>query len=205
MPVGNEKVAIIILLHANIIAHSPKIISQVKVSCGTYSTNYNFLCHSGGENSEFRLFEVRRKATTEDKENTESGTEDLREILRVLRVTVVAFLRTSNFELRTHYICTMQVDDALVDKLARLSMLQFSEEEKEEIKSDLQKMIGFMDKIRELDLNDVDPLLHICHNQDVLREDIPGKMLTREEALKNSGGQDGQYFIVPKTINKSGQ
>jgi aspartyl-tRNA(Asn)/glutamyl-tRNA(Gln) amidotransferase subunit C len=103
------------------------------------------------------------------------------------------------------YICNMHVDDALISKLARLSMLQFNEEEKEEIKSDLQKMIGFMDKILELDLDGVEPLLHICKNQDVLREDIPGNMLTREEALKNSGGQDGQYFIVPKTINKSGQ
>lgn len=99
----------------------------------------------------------------------------------------------------------MQVDDALVDKLSRLSMLQFNKEEKEEIKSDLQKMIGFMDKIRELDLEGVEPLLHICHNQDVLRKDIPGNMLTREEALKNSEGQDGQYFIVPKVITKSGQ
>ena len=99
----------------------------------------------------------------------------------------------------------MHVDDALITKLSRLSMLQFNEEEREEIKSDLQKMIGFMDKIREPDLEGIEPLLHICHNQDVLREDIPGNMLTREEALKNSGGQDGQYFIVPKIITKSGQ
>ena len=99
----------------------------------------------------------------------------------------------------------MHVDDALITKLSRLSMLQFNEEEREEIKSDLQKMIGFMDKIRELDLDAVEPLLHICHNQDVLREDLPGNMLTRDEALKNSEGQDGQYFIVPKIITKSGQ
>jgi aspartyl-tRNA(Asn)/glutamyl-tRNA(Gln) amidotransferase subunit C len=99
----------------------------------------------------------------------------------------------------------MHVDDALITKLSRLSMLQFNEEEREEIKSDLQKMIGFMDKIRELDLDGVKPLLHICNNQDVLRDDIPGNMLTREEALKNSEGQDGQYFIVPKIITKSGQ
>jgi aspartyl-tRNA(Asn)/glutamyl-tRNA(Gln) amidotransferase subunit C len=113
--------------------------------------------------------------------------------------------RTPNFDLRTHYICNMQVDDALITKLARLSMLQFNEEEREEIKSDLQKMIGFMDKIRELELDDVEPLLHICHNRDVLREDLPGNMLSREEALKNSGESDGQYFIVPKIINKPGQ
>ena len=99
----------------------------------------------------------------------------------------------------------MQITEALIDKLARLSMLQFNEEEKEEVRADLQKMIGFMDKIRELDLDGVEPLLHICQNQDVLREDIPGNMLNREEALKNSMGNDGEYFTVPKIINKSGQ
>ena len=97
----------------------------------------------------------------------------------------------------------MQVDDALVDKLARLSMLQFSEAEREEIKSDLEKMIGFMDKIRELDLEGVEPLLHMSHNQDVLREDLPENMISREDALKNSEGANGEFFIVPKVIQKN--
>jgi aspartyl-tRNA(Asn)/glutamyl-tRNA(Gln) amidotransferase subunit C len=99
----------------------------------------------------------------------------------------------------------MQVDDALVEKLARLSMLKFNDQEKEEIKSDLQKMIGFMDKIRELDLEGVEPLLHMTRAQDVYREDLPSGMITREEALKNSQGQDGAFFTVPKVINKSAE
>ena len=103
------------------------------------------------------------------------------------------------------YICKMHVNDELVDKLSRLSMLEFNAEEKEEIKSDLQKMIGFMDKIRELDLAGVEPLLHMSSNQDVLREDIPANMIRREDALKNAGGNTGQYFSVPKVINKTGQ
>ena len=45
----------------------------------------------------------------------------------------------------------MEVDDALIDKLANLARLQFNEEEKAEIKNDLQKMIGFVDKLNELD------------------------------------------------------
>ena len=45
------------------------------------------------------------------------------------------------------YICLMQVNDALIDKLSKLSMLQFSDEEKEEIKADLEKMIGFVSLI----------------------------------------------------------
>lgn len=96
----------------------------------------------------------------------------------------------------------MQVDDALVDKLSKLAMLQFSEEEKGEIKSDLEKMIGFVDKLKELDTSSAEPLLHMSGNTDILREDTPGNMVSREEALKNAPLHDDQYFKVPKVIKK---
>ncbi|HWJ90174.1 MAG TPA: Asp-tRNA(Asn)/Glu-tRNA(Gln) amidotransferase subunit GatC, partial [Flavisolibacter sp.] len=66
----------------------------------------------------------------------------------------------------------MLVDDALIDKLSRLAMLQFSEDERASIKADLQKMIGFVDKLKELDTAGVEPLLHMSSNVNVLREDI---------------------------------
>ena len=98
----------------------------------------------------------------------------------------------------------MHVDDALIDKLSRLSMLRFDEEEKEKIKADLEKMIGFVDKLKELDTTGVEPLLHMSGNVDVLREDVPGNMLSREEALQNAPDHDGVYFRVPKVIKKGG-
>src|SRR5215207_2182637 len=94
------------------------------------------------------------------------------------------------------YICAMQVDDALIEKLSRLSMLRFNEKEREEIKADLQKMIGFVDKLKELDTTGVEPLLHMSANRDVLRNDLPEHMISREEALKNAPAHDGVYFLV---------
>jgi len=96
----------------------------------------------------------------------------------------------------------MQVDDALIEKLADLSMLQFNEAEKEEIKADLQKMIGFIDKLRELDTTGVEPLMHMSEEINVLRDDVIGPMLTQEEALLNSPHHDDRYFKVPKVIKK---
>ena len=81
-------------------------------------------------------------------------------------------------------------------------MLKFDEAEREEIKSDLQKMIGFIDKLKELDTTGVEPLLHMSENINVLREDVPGNMLSREEALQNAPHHDGVYFKVPKVITK---
>lgn len=105
-------------------------------------------------------------------------------------------------QITNYYICCMQVNDALIDKLSKLSMLQFSDEEREAIKTDLEKMIGFVDKLKELDTTAVEPLLHMSSNVDVLREDIPGNMLGREEALQNAPMHDGVYFKVPKVIKK---
>ena len=55
----------------------------------------------------------------------------------------------------------MEVNDKLVDKLAHLSRLQFNESEKTEIKNDLQRMIGFVEKLNELKLDGIEPLLHM--------------------------------------------
>lgn len=96
----------------------------------------------------------------------------------------------------------MQVDDALIDKLSKLAMLRFNQEEREEIKSDLEKMIGFVDKLKELDTTGIEPLLHMSTQADILREDVPGKMIDRKEALQNAPLHDDEYFKVPKVIKK---
>jgi aspartyl-tRNA(Asn)/glutamyl-tRNA(Gln) amidotransferase subunit C len=108
-------------------------------------------------------------------------------------------------QITNKYICSMQVDDALIDKLSKLAMLQFSDEERKEIKSDLEKMIGFVDKLKELDTTGVAPLLHMSADVNVLREDVPGDMLHHEEALRNAPLHDDVYFKVPKVIKKPAQ
>ena len=75
--------------------------------------------------------------------------------------------------------------------------------EKEEIRNDLQKMIHFVEKLNELNLEGVEPLLHILEETNVFREDVVKGALTRPEALKNAPKQDGEFFLVPKVINKS--
>lgn len=96
----------------------------------------------------------------------------------------------------------MQVTDALIDKLANLSMLQFDAAEREGIKTDLEKMIGFIDKLQELDTTGVEPLLHMSNAVNVLRRDVPGPMLGQAQALKSAPHHDAQYFQVPKVIKK---
>jgi aspartyl-tRNA(Asn)/glutamyl-tRNA(Gln) amidotransferase subunit C len=96
----------------------------------------------------------------------------------------------------------MEVNDALVDKLAVLARLQFTQEEKENLRKDLQRMIAFVDKLNELNTDGVEPLLHMTDTVNVLREDLVRGSISREEGLKNAPDTDGVYFRVPKVINK---
>ena len=96
----------------------------------------------------------------------------------------------------------MNVNDALIEKLANLSRLQFDESEKEEIKTDLEKMIGFIDKLNELDTTGVNPLLHMSENVNIFRNDEVKGEITREEVFRNAPLHDEEFFKVPKVIKK---
>ncbi len=96
----------------------------------------------------------------------------------------------------------MEVNDALVDKLANLARLKFDGREKESIKNDLQKMIQFVEKLNELDTNGVEPLLHMSDNINVLRADEVKGSITREAGLQNAAIHDEHFFKVPKVIKK---
>ena len=96
----------------------------------------------------------------------------------------------------------MTVNDELVEKLAHLARLTFKPDEKEKIKSDLQQMITFIEKLNEIDTTGVEPLLFMTDEVNVLRNDEVQGSVTREEGLKNAPMRDESFFKVPKVIRK---
>lgn len=96
----------------------------------------------------------------------------------------------------------MEVNDLLIENLAKLSHLSFDEEERKEIKADLQEMISFIEKLNELNTEGVPPLLHMSSNVNILRDDVVQGSVPREEGLKNAPETDGTFFKVPKVIKK---
>lgn len=96
----------------------------------------------------------------------------------------------------------MEVNDLLVENLAKLARLRFDEQEKSEIRADLQQMISFIEKLNEVNTEGVQPLLHMSTNTNILRDDIVSGSITREEGLKNAPDADGVFFRVPKVIKK---
>lgn len=96
----------------------------------------------------------------------------------------------------------MDIDAKMVDGLAHLARLRFNDAEKEAIRADLQKMVAFVEKLKEVDTTGIQPLLHISDAENVLREDMVEGSISREEALRNSPVKDPEFFKVPKVIKK---
>ncbi len=98
----------------------------------------------------------------------------------------------------------MKIDKSTVERLAKLSQLEFSEEEKIEMVEDFKKMVGFVDTLKEVNTEGVKPLTHVNEEViNVLREDKVGGMLSSKDALKNAPEKDSSYIKVPKVVKKN--
>lgn len=94
------------------------------------------------------------------------------------------------------------MDEKKIDELAHLARLEFTADQKQSIKADLEKIVAFCDKLREVDTDGVEPLVYLSDAQNVLREDKVSGQLSKEQALKNAPKRDSDYFKVPKVIKK---
>lgn len=96
----------------------------------------------------------------------------------------------------------MEVNHALIDKLSLLARLDIKPAEKEKLRTDLQQMIGFIEKLQELDTTGIEPLMHLTEEMNVLRADEVKGSVTIEEALQNAQLKKDRFFMVPKVIKK---
>ena len=81
-----------------------------------------------------------------------------------------------------------------------LAKLELSREEKEEAKSDMGRMLDYIDKLNELDTNGVEPMSHVFPVQNVFREDVVTNGDDSENMLKNAPAERDNMYEVPKTV-----
>ncbi len=93
-----------------------------------------------------------------------------------------------------------KINETTVDEIAHLARLEFNSDEKTQIATDLNRMLGFIDKLNELDTETIDPLIYMSTENTVLRDDVEGPKLSSKEALKNAAKKDSDYFKAPKVI-----
>lgn len=96
----------------------------------------------------------------------------------------------------------MEITNDIVDHIAHLSRLEFEGDAKDAIRGDMEKIITFMDKLQELDTEELEPLIFMNDEINNLREDVPSVTVNQKEALKNAPKKDSDYFRIPKVLDK---
>ncbi|GHU78978.1 aspartyl/glutamyl-tRNA(Asn/Gln) amidotransferase subunit C [Clostridia bacterium] len=94
----------------------------------------------------------------------------------------------------------MTIDDTLIVYLEELSKLRNTPGERENAKSELGAILGYMDKLAELDTTGVEGLSHPFAFENCFREDEVLPSAGRELILSNAPRQKDGCFIVPKTV-----
>ncbi len=95
----------------------------------------------------------------------------------------------------------MQVDDALLTKLEKLSFLKVSDDKRDEIKSQLSEIMNFVDNLSSLDTTGVDDNFAMSDMATPLREDISScDTHINDDIIKNAPKSADHFFIVPKII-----
>lgn len=96
----------------------------------------------------------------------------------------------------------MTIDKAIVDKVAHLARLELTPDETGAMIKDMNRILGFMDKLNELDTTGVEPLVYMTNEVNVFREDVIRQEITHDEALLNAPKHDEDYFLVAKVIEQ---
>jgi aspartyl-tRNA(Asn)/glutamyl-tRNA(Gln) amidotransferase subunit C len=95
-----------------------------------------------------------------------------------------------------------RMDAEQVRKVAKLARLALTEAEVEEFTGQLGAILGYVEKMNELDTTSVEPLAHCLPISNVLRSDEVRPSLGTELTLSNAPDSDGPFFKVPKILEE---
>ncbi len=91
-----------------------------------------------------------------------------------------------------------------VRKVARLSRLAIADADIERYREELGAVLGYVERLRELDLSGVEPLTHVGDEANRLDEDEPGPVLGHDVAMGLAPGPLPPFFSVPKVLGEGG-
>jgi aspartyl-tRNA(Asn)/glutamyl-tRNA(Gln) amidotransferase subunit C len=95
----------------------------------------------------------------------------------------------------------MTITGTLISRLEHLARLELSDAERQSLQTDLNNILTMVEKLQELDTDEVVPLVYLNEDVNVWREDKVQNQVEHEDALRNAPQQDGTFFMVPKVIN----
>jgi aspartyl-tRNA(Asn)/glutamyl-tRNA(Gln) amidotransferase subunit C len=107
----------------------------------------------------------------------------------------------------------MKVTEKDVSYVADLANLELTDQERQRMLKDLNSILDYIDRLNELDTSNVPPMAQVsagvgqldpltAGNVSAGREDVPVPCLPHADAMKNAPETDGDFFKVPRVIEK---
>ena len=90
--------------------------------------------------------------------------------------------------------------DIDVKYVAHLARLSLTDEEQAKLGAQLGNILGYIEKLKELDVTGVEPTAHAVPLSNVTRADVVKPSLPHDEAMKNAPAQANGLFMVPKIV-----
>ncbi len=92
------------------------------------------------------------------------------------------------------------LDKNIVEHVAHLARIDLQSGELEKLSGQLEHIIGFIDKLKQVNVDNVLPTSHAIAVSNVLREDLLKESLPKDKSLANAPSKKGSFFVVPKVI-----
>ena len=94
----------------------------------------------------------------------------------------------------------MSIDKDKIKHISKLARISVDEKKIDDLTKDLSSIFNFIEKLNELNTDQIEPLSSILNEPLRLREDKIDDGKIRDKILKNSPQKNEEFFVVPKVI-----
>jgi len=94
----------------------------------------------------------------------------------------------------------MTIDLKTIKHISKLSRISVDDEKAKKLAGDMNSIFDFIEKLKELDTDNVEPLTSVAETTLKLRVDEVKSGNIREDVLKNSPDENADFFVVPRVV-----
>ena len=94
----------------------------------------------------------------------------------------------------------MSIDNSTVKKVAKLARIEINEEEETTLITELNNILGWVDELKQVNTDSVEPMLSVFNESMQMREDKAESNFDNSQILGNSPESNSGFFVVPKVV-----
>ena len=94
----------------------------------------------------------------------------------------------------------MSIDNQTVRKVSKLAKIKINEKEETRFIEELNNILGWVDELKKVDTEQIEPMLSVFNESMVMRKDEVSSETFDELVLKNAPESKSGFFVVPKVV-----